>query len=121
MRRRSRSLTEKSYWFANYKEPLRKLLELVTETEASPDHERHQHISNIASSVEQRAKMPGNEDLHAASIVQPVNIDLPSARRQPRPFEQASQLSPPRHLLPDCVFRFASPGLFWLRFSRHVH
>jgi len=46
-----------------YKEPVRKLLELLEETEAKLDHERHQHISNIAVSVEQRAKMRGNEDL----------------------------------------------------------
>ena len=58
-------LTEKILLVRKYKEPLRKLLELVTETEASLDHERHQHISNIASSVEQRAKMPGNEDLRS--------------------------------------------------------
>lgn len=58
-------LTEKVLLVRKYKEPLRKLLELVVETEAALDHERHQHISNIAASVEQRAKMPGNEDLRS--------------------------------------------------------
>ncbi len=58
-------LTDKILLVRKYKEPLRKLLELVTETEAALDHERHQHISNIAASVEQRAKMPGNEDLRS--------------------------------------------------------
>jgi len=56
-------LTEQIQSTRKYKEPLRKLLELVIETEASLDHTRQQCISNIATSVEQRAKMPGNEDL----------------------------------------------------------
>ncbi len=58
-------LTDKILLVRKYKEPLRKLLELVTETEAALDHQRHQLISNMAASVEQRAKMPGNEDLRS--------------------------------------------------------
>ena len=56
-------LTDKIVLVRKYKEPVRKLLELITETEASLDHQRHQYVSNIAASVDQRAKMPGNEDL----------------------------------------------------------
>ena len=56
-------LTEQIQGTRKYKEPLRKLLEIVTETEAALDNERHQRISSIATSVEQRAKIPGNEDL----------------------------------------------------------
>lgn len=48
-----------------YLGPVRKLLELLEETEAALDHDRHQHISNMAVSVEQRAKMVGNGDLLA--------------------------------------------------------
>ncbi len=58
-------LTEQIKLVQKYKEPVRKLLELVTETEAALDHQRHQLISNMAASVEQRAKMPGNEDLRS--------------------------------------------------------
>jgi len=56
-------LTEQLQHTRKYKEPLRKLLELVTETEAALDNVRHQRISSIATSIEQRAKIPGNEDL----------------------------------------------------------
>jgi hypothetical protein len=48
-----------------YLGPARKLVELLEETEAKLDHDRHQHISNMAVSVEQRAKMAGHADLLA--------------------------------------------------------
>ncbi len=92
-------LTEKVLLVRKYKEPLRKLLELVTETEASLDHQRHQHISNIASSVEQRAKMPGNEDLRSLyratrQYRSAVGKKAAKTRSKVRPVEPAPAPSP---------------------------
>ena len=47
----------------HYLAPSRKLTELLEETEAFLDNERHRIISTIANTVDQRAKTPGNEDL----------------------------------------------------------
>lgn len=58
-------LTAKIAEVRKYLGPARKLVELLEETEAKLDHDRHQHISNMAVSVEQRAKMVGNGDLLA--------------------------------------------------------
>ena len=60
-----RSLTDQIAQIRKYKEPARKLLELIIESEAALDHQRHQQISNIATSVDQRSKMVGNEDLRS--------------------------------------------------------
>ena len=57
------TLTAQLALVRKYKEPLRKLCELIEETEASIDNERHQRISSAATSVDQRAKLRGNEDL----------------------------------------------------------
>jgi hypothetical protein len=46
-----------------YLKPGRKMVEILEETEAHNDDARHTLISAIASSVERRAKLPGNEDL----------------------------------------------------------
>lgn len=60
---RLKTLTEQLAQVRKYQVPVRKLLELLEETEASLDNERHQHISNIAASIDQRAKLRGNGDL----------------------------------------------------------
>jgi hypothetical protein len=46
-----------------YLGPARKMVEILEETEAKHDDDRHTLISAIASSVERRAKLSGNEDL----------------------------------------------------------
>lgn len=43
--------------------PARKLTELLEETEAFLDNDRHRLLSTFANTVDQRAKTPGNEDL----------------------------------------------------------
>lgn len=60
---RIQTLTEQLTELRKYREPVRKLNELLEETEANLDNERHQHISNIATSIDQRAKLRGNGDL----------------------------------------------------------
>jgi hypothetical protein len=48
-----------------YLGPARKMVEILEETEASLDEERHAIISIIATTVERRATLSGNEDLLA--------------------------------------------------------
>jgi hypothetical protein len=45
--------------------PARKMVEILEETEASRDDERHGLMSTMAGTIELRAKLPGNEDLLA--------------------------------------------------------
>ena len=45
--------------------PTRKMVEILEETEASQDDERHGLMSTMATTIEARAKLPGNEDLLA--------------------------------------------------------
>jgi hypothetical protein len=49
----------------SYLGPARKMVEILEETEANHDEERHAIMSTIAATVERRATLPGNEDLLA--------------------------------------------------------
>jgi len=49
----------------SYLGPARKMVEILEETEAAHDEERHALISTMATTIETRAKLPGNEDLLA--------------------------------------------------------
>lgn len=48
-----------------YRGAVEKLAEILAETEAAFDEDRHRQISTFATAVEQRAKQKGNEDLLA--------------------------------------------------------